>query len=103
MFDRYRATFVWRITMSEISYIAGLDLGQATASPALAILERTQTTAWTDPSVMTFRVRPHWSGLDTVAVREAAPKKQKTFAVRHLERFPLGTTYPAICDRLVEL
>jgi hypothetical protein len=89
--------------MSDISYLVGLDLGQASDFTALAILERTRPTDWTDPSVETFRVRPHWSGLDTVAVREVAPKAQKAYAVRHLERFPLGTSYPTICERLVDL
>ena len=61
--------------MSEITYLAGLDLGQASDYTALAILQRTITT---NP-------------------------REKFFAVRHLERFPLGTSYPTICDRVVEL
>jgi hypothetical protein len=61
--------------MSEITYLAGLDLGQANEYTALAILERTLTT---NP-------------------------REKFFAVRHLERFPLGTSYPEICDRVVDL
>jgi hypothetical protein len=89
--------------MNDISYLVGVDLGQASDFTALAILERTRPNDWTDPSVETFRVRRHYSGLDTVAVREVAPKTQKTYAVRHLERFPLGTSYPMICERLVEL
>jgi len=61
--------------MSEITYLAGLDLGQASDYTALAILQRTITT---NP-------------------------REKFFAVRHLERFPLGTSYPTICDRVVDL
>jgi threonine dehydrogenase-like Zn-dependent dehydrogenase len=61
--------------MDEISYLVGLDLGQARDFTALAILERS-----------------------------AHPvRAERTFAVRHLERFPLGTSYPMICDRLVAL
>jgi hypothetical protein len=58
--------------MSEITYLAGLDLGQASDYTAVAILQRTITT---NP-------------------------REKFFAVRHLERFPLGTSYPTICDRV---
>jgi hypothetical protein len=61
--------------MSEISYLAGLDLGQPSEYTALAILQQTITT---NP-------------------------REKLFAVRHLERFPLGTSYPEICDRVVDL
>jgi hypothetical protein len=63
--------------MDESTYLAGLDLGQASDFTALAILERTRR-----------------------AGQEAA---EQNFAVRHLERFPLGTPYPAICERMVHL
>jgi len=61
--------------MSQITYLAGLDLGQASDYTALAILQRTKPT----------------------------DQKEKFFAVRHLERFPLGTSYPTICERVVDL
>jgi len=61
--------------MSEISYLAGLDLGQPNEYTSLAILQRTIT----------------------------SNPREKFFAVRHLERFPLGTAYPAICDRVIDL
>jgi len=61
--------------MSEITYLAGLDLGQASDYTALAILQRTITT---NP-------------------------REKFFAVRHLERFSIGTSYPTICDHVVDL
>jgi hypothetical protein len=64
--------------MKEIKYLAGLDLGQTSDYTALAILERT---------------RP----------KNGPNSKQKFFAVRHLERFPLGTSYTTICDRVVDL
>ena len=89
--------------MDEIGYLAGLDLGQASDFTALAILERTRPADRTDPSGETVRLAQRWSGLATVPVREAAPKRDKTYAVRHLERFPLGTPYPTICERLALL
>jgi hypothetical protein len=89
--------------MNDISYIVGLDLGQASDFTALAILERRRPHDGLDASVETFHVRRNWYGLDTVAVRSGAPKTEKTHAVRHLERFPLGTPYPTICECLVEL
>jgi hypothetical protein len=47
-----------------------------------------------------FRVTRHWDGLNTVS--EPVAKRESSYAVRHLERFP-GTAYPKICERLVEL
>jgi hypothetical protein len=61
--------------MSEISYLAGLDLGQPNEYSALTILQRTITRNPTE----------------------------KFFAVRHLERFPLGTSYPEICNHVADL
>ena len=89
--------------MADISYLAGLDLGQASDFTALAILERTRPAERSDSWGEPFRVRQHWSGIETVPVGPTAPKRERTYAVRHLERFPLGTSYPAICERMVEL
>ena len=89
--------------MADISYLAGLDLGQTNDFTALAILERTRPAEPADSWGETFRVRQHGSGIETVPVRPTAPKRERTYAVRHLERFPLGTSYPAICERMVEL
>jgi hypothetical protein len=89
--------------MNAISYIVGLDLGQASDFTALAILERRRPYDGLDSPVETFHVHRNWYGLDTVAVRSGAPKTEMTHAVRHLERFPLGTPYPTICECLVEL
>lgn len=61
----------------DICYISGLDLGQAQDSTALAVLERT-----------------------TVPDPVAAHRTVHHYAVRHLERFPLGTPYPDVCARL---
>jgi hypothetical protein len=59
--------------VGEVSYVGGLDLGQASDFSALAVLER------------------------------AGRAGRRVYAVRHLERFVLGTPYPAICERVVDL
>jgi hypothetical protein len=89
--------------MADIKYLAGLDLGQASDFTALAVLERTRPAEQFEWWEETFRVRQTWSGIETVPVRPAAPKRERTYALRHLERFPLGTSYPTICTRIVEL
>ncbi len=65
---------------NDIKYFTGLDLGQAAQFIGLAVLERT-----------------------TVPDADRPGRTQRHFAVRHLERFPLGTPYPAIGARLGEL
>jgi hypothetical protein len=60
-----------------IRYFSGLDLGPPSEFTALAVLERT---ILPDP--------------------ERKGQKLKFYAVRHLERFELGTSFPRICDRL---
>jgi hypothetical protein len=62
------------------AYFLGLDLGQTQDFTALAVLERTTSP---DP--------------------EAAGRQVNRYAVRHLERFALGTPYTTICSRLAEL
>jgi hypothetical protein len=89
--------------MADITYVAGLDLGQARDFTALAVLERTRPDDPSPPEADTFRVHQCWSGIATIPVRPATLKRERTYAVRHLERFPLGTSYPAICTRVVEL
>jgi hypothetical protein len=89
--------------MATITYIAGLDLGQAGDFTALSVLERARPVESLDPSGGRFYVREHWSDMELVPSDESAPKAQRTYAVRHLERFPLGTSYPDICTRVVEL
>jgi hypothetical protein len=63
-----------------IKYITGLDLGQAAELTGLAVLEQT-----TGPNSLN------------------SDRRAKYYAVRHLERFALGTSFPAVCDRLREL
>jgi hypothetical protein len=66
-------------TMNEKDYFSGLDLGQTQDPTALAVLERTYLP---DPK-KTGSLLSH-------------------YAVRHLERFPLGTSYPEICARVAQ-
>jgi hypothetical protein len=65
---------------NEIRYYTGLDLGQTGEFTALAVLEQ-QTGP--DP------VYPSRTG--------------KNYAVRHLERFAMGASFPEICQRLTRL
>jgi hypothetical protein len=58
--------------MNDSIFIAGLDLGQVSDPTALAILERPRIRSLSDPPPV--------------------------YAVRHLQRFPLGTSYPAIAS-----
>jgi hypothetical protein len=61
-------------------YFSGLDLGQAQDFTALAVIEK---------SLLADPERPR--------------TKIGYYAVRHLERFPLGTPYTEVCARLAEL
>lgn len=61
-------------------FVTGLDLGQSRDYTAIAVLERSRV-----PSAI-----PDERGEDH-------------YAVRHLERMPLGTSYTAVCDHLVKL
>jgi hypothetical protein len=62
----------------QLRYFAGLDLGRTHEFTALAVVERSQP--------------------DGVFAAECLE-----YAVRHLERFPPGTPYPALFTRLKEL
>jgi hypothetical protein len=89
--------------LNEISYLVGLDIGQVSDYTALAILERTKPTDRAYSSTVVFGAVQGSSSLEGVPVCEATQKKEKSFAVRHLERFPLGTSYPKICERVADL
>jgi hypothetical protein len=65
---------------AEQRYFVGLDLGQACDFTALAILERRQLRRDDPPA-----------------------KRRPVCALRHLQRFPPGTGYPAVVERLLEL
>lgn len=61
-------------------FFSGLDLGQAADYTALAVLERTKRPDPADPGKMVSH-----------------------FAARHLQRFPLGTSYAVIASRLSKM
>jgi len=61
-------------------YFVGLDLGSAGEFTALAVLERPQPT-WRDPPA----------------------QHRPAYRLRHLQRFPLATPYPAIVEQVVHL
>ena len=65
---------------TKVKYFTGLDLGQTGEFTALAVLEQTKEHDPGSPS-----------GIG------------KRYAVRHLERFALGTPFPAVCERLAAL
>ena len=65
-------------------YFIGLDLGQTADYTALAIAERRKIpTGWVGPG--------------------GHPETEAQYSVRHLQRFPLGTSYPAIVDEVNRL
>jgi hypothetical protein len=67
-------------TPTPFQYVVGLDLGQVQDFTALAIVE------WND--------RPAADG---------GPRYERHFGVRHLQRWPLGTPYPAIVADVREM
>jgi hypothetical protein len=67
-------------SMPKLEYFTGLDLGQARDFTAVAVLERT-----------------------TIPDPQTPSRSVGHYAVRHLERFPLGTAYTAVCARIAEL
>jgi hypothetical protein len=62
------------------TFVVGADLGQQVDYSAIAVVEQ----------IVTSNVAPGASG-------------PPVFAVRHLERLPLGTPYPQVAARLVAL
>ena len=79
-----------------MDYIIGVDLAQAQDFTALCVLERSSTrTGEEDTGVTVFGP----SG----AARLTNPTYRHRYAVRHLERLAIGTTYPAQVERVKEL
>jgi hypothetical protein len=83
----------------DVKYVVGLDLGQAQDYTALAVLERSR---WVPESPVTYGAMGR---VETIACSATLfpPASERRYAVRHLERFPLGTSYPEIVDRVVAL
>src|SRR5438132_1406883 len=68
-----------------VNYFVGLDLGQKGDYTAIAVVEQ-----WIQPL----------GGVDPVTYE---PYTTKRLDVRHLERLPLGTSYPEVVRRVCEL
>lgn len=87
-------------------YFLGLDLGQRSDYTALAVVEEP---LWVTEAAQLAGNKTGWiSPADLPpAVRERAATAEgpeaPTLALRHLERFPLGTPYPAIVERVAAL
>lgn len=70
--------------VTKSSYYLGLDVGKVRDPAAIAVMERR--------SVFTPGPFEPAGGAAGVTVT--------TYRIRHLERLPLGTAYPAVCDRV---
>jgi hypothetical protein len=95
-----------------LSYYLGLDLGQSQDYTAISIVEEP---VWVGPASERRLVVPRgeWvspAGLDPYLYWEACEDVEEhgrppnpPLYVRHLERLPLGTRYPAVVERVKEL
>ena len=70
--------------MSTGWYFAGVDIGQAQDFTAIAVVERAELVGAHDPVVWAYR-------------------KEVSLRLRYMERVPLGTSYPEVVRRIVEL
>jgi hypothetical protein len=97
---------------SLLSYYIGLDLGQSQDYTALAIVEEpvwvgpiseryigNKPGGWISPAELDPYVC--WQILDDIEEHGRPPNPP--LSVRHLERLPLGTRYPAVIERLREI
>jgi hypothetical protein len=66
------------------AYFLGLDLGQCCDFTAISVAERVEERGEWDPVLYGYR----W---------------KTVLHLRHIERLPLGTTYPGVVDRVAEL
>ena len=78
------------------SYLIGVDLGQAQDPSAIAVLERAERP--------TGRTERYASWVAAFSGRAGSPYRERAqtesvYLVRHLERLPLGTPYPAVVAR----
>jgi hypothetical protein len=93
-------------------FFSGLDLGQTTDSTAMAVLEQKDPDLFRhvepdsfDPlhgRSITVTAKQDWGGLrlePSDADKPRAPKKYK-YLLRHLDRYPLGTSYPQIVENV---
>ena len=69
------------------SFTVGLDVGKVKDPAALCVLERRRV----------FTPGPHASQAPAHGATELS------YRIRHLERLPLGTSYPALADRVAQM
>lgn len=74
----------------------GLDIGQKVDPTALVVVETLD--------VPSGRTQEQWRHQEmAVWYKTRQPTYETLYTVRHLERIPLGTGYPDVCARLVEV
>jgi hypothetical protein len=76
------------VNRTEQKYFCGLDLGQSNDSTALAVVRRLRCLKTND----VHSIDPEWQ-----------EERPTVFQCGHLERVPLGTTYPAIVNYVAQL
>jgi hypothetical protein len=76
------------MTLADFMFYIGIDLGQRIDYTAIAVVERRQ---------------PVIHGFDHLHWLRTVEKLPDEWAVRRLERIPLGTPYTKVVDRLAEL
>src|SRR5688572_31273141 len=74
-----------QVMQAKLEYCAGLDLGQKNDYTALALIER-QERVWNSRDPVTWEFH-----------------KDVQCRVVHLERMPLGTSYPQVVDQVKDL
>jgi hypothetical protein len=85
--------------VSEPRYWLGLDLGQLQDYTALAVLERAIPPP-EEIDALLARVRAAKEAAAGGVAVETPPVLAHTYHARHLERLPLGTSYPSIVARV---
>ncbi len=94
--------------MESTGFVVGLDLGQAADFTALCVVERLlppreSRPAW-EPPPPVYSGTYNADGTARLGVQALylppADRREATYHVRHLERLPLGTKYPAIVQRV---
>jgi hypothetical protein len=79
------STAQWDETRRDVTFTLGLDLGQAADYTALVVLEKfTQPLREVDPATGHQRTEPRYE-------------------IRHLSRFPLGTSYTAVVREVAQM
>jgi hypothetical protein len=84
-----------------LSFVIGVELGQVSDVTAIAVVEALTLKFLRSETVREDgmeTIRPVYEGLDGREVREHPPVN---FALRHLERFAVGSSYTEVRDKVV--